>query len=154
MTFVCYFVVMARPSSYTPEIVKEICDRLSKGEPLEQICRDDGMPSSRTIRDWQECKVASVPDSVSTDIARARDIGFDVIALNTRDIARGVGESTKDVQRDKLIIDTDLKLLAKWNPKKYGDNSKVEQQYLDSKGEPTDPKISVEWIKPIENPTT
>jgi hypothetical protein len=36
------------------------------------------------------------------------------------------GESTNDVQRDKLIIETDLKLLAKWNPKKYGDKVNVE----------------------------
>ncbi len=145
---------MSRPSSYTPEIVKEICDRLANGEPLEQICRSEGMPASRTVRDWQECKVESVPHSVSADIARARDIGFDVIALNTRSTARGVGESTNDVQRDKLIIETDLKLLAKWNPKKYGDSSKVQQQYLDKDGEPADAKITIQFIKPSEDPAS
>jgi hypothetical protein len=44
-----------------------------------------------------------------------------VIAARTRETARGFGDSSGDVQRDKLIIETDLKLLAKWDPKRYGD---------------------------------
>ena len=37
-------------------------------------------------------------------------------------MANGVpGFSSGDVARDKLIIETDLKLLAKWHAKKYGD---------------------------------
>lgn len=119
---------MARPSLYTPEIVKEICDRLSTGEPLEQICRDPHMPNADTIHNWTKLldgksgKVASVPDSVKEDIMRARELGFDAIANQTRLVAKGeVGFSTGDVARDKLIIETDLKLLAKWHAKKYGD---------------------------------
>jgi hypothetical protein len=37
------------------------------------------------------------------------------------------GDSSGDVQRDKLIVETDLKLLAKWNPR-YRDNHVVEHQ--------------------------
>lgn len=109
---------MARPSLYTPEIINEICERLGNGEPMAQICRDDHMPSARTVRDWVNTK----PD-VSAAIACAREEGEDIIAARLRDTARGRGESTQDVQRDKLIIDTDLKLLAKWNPKKWGDKT-------------------------------
>ncbi len=106
---------MGRPSTYTDELLTEICDRLSKGEPLAQICRDDHMPTDRTVRNWSGSK------DVASAIARAREVGFDAIAHNARQIARGLGESTSDVQRDKLIIETDLKLLAKWDPKRYGD---------------------------------
>jgi hypothetical protein len=60
-------------------------------------------------------------EDVSRAIARAREDGFDAIAASVRMTARGKGESTADVQRDKLIIDTDIKLLAKWDPKRYGD---------------------------------
>lgn len=70
-------------------------------------------------------EVPAIPDSVATDIARARDIGFDAIAARTRDVARGTDGSTGDVQRDKLIIETDLKLLAKWS-RKYGERSNIE----------------------------
>lgn len=117
---------MGRPSKYSEKIVEEICERLSAGEPLEEICRDEKMPSSRAVHDWiVPGKVATVPESVSTDIARAREIGYDAIAARLRGTARGREESTGDVQRDKLIIDTDLKLLSKWS-KKYGDKQQVD----------------------------
>ena len=126
---------MTRSSSYTPEILAEICERLSQGEPLEQICRDEHMPASRTVYDWADGKVASVPESIPADIARARDIGYDAIASNARMTARGRGESTQDVARDKLIIETDLKLLAKWS-KKYGDKITQELTGKDGKDLP------------------
>lgn len=105
-----------RPSLYSPELVESIAERLSQGEPMAQICRDEGMPAYRTVKDWMDSK----PD-VSAAIARAREEGFDAIAARLRDVARGREGSTADVQRDKLIIETDLKLLAKWDPKRYGD---------------------------------
>jgi hypothetical protein len=82
------------------------------------------MPSAGTIHAWKAGRVESVPASVSDDIACAREIGYDVIAANLRNTARGMGDSTNDVQRDKLIIDTDLKLLAKWS-KKYADKQTI-----------------------------
>lgn len=137
-----------RPSSYSPEIVSHICDRLSNGEPLEEICRDPEVGKvvrPRTIYDWIEGRVASVPDSVSTDIARAREIGYDAIAARTRKVAKGeVGYSSQDVQRDKLIIETDLKLLSKWT-KKYGD-----RQQLDVTGHMTLGQLVEQSAKPKE----
>lgn len=105
-----------RPSTFTQEIADEICERLSSGEPLAVICRSDHMPAYRTVYDWQKAN-----EAFSASIACAREDGFDMIAAGTRLTARGEGDSKADVQRDKLIIDTDLKLLAKWSPKRYGD---------------------------------
>lgn len=107
---------MARPSLYSQEVIAAIVERLGQGEPMAQICRDDGMPAYRTVKDWMDGK-----PEVSAAIARAREEGFDAIASRLRETARGKGDSTADVQRDKLIIETDLKLLAKWDPKRYGD---------------------------------
>jgi hypothetical protein len=100
-------------------LVAEICERLERGEDLTSICRSDPkFPSYNAIRDWAENSA-----EVGANIARARARGFDTIALNCRKIARGDTEagSTGDTQRDRLIVDTDLKLLAKWDPKRYGD---------------------------------
>jgi hypothetical protein len=110
-----------RPTLYTPELVEEVCDRLSKGEPLTVICQDQHMPCDDTVRNW-----AASSDELSRAIARARATGFDAIAWRSRQTIRGKmqdegGESTGDVQRDKAIVDHDLKLLAKWDPKRYGD---------------------------------
>jgi hypothetical protein len=122
---------VGRPSTFTADILKDICDRLSEGEPLACICRDDGMPAARTVNSWMAGENESVPaEEVTAAIARARVIGHDAIAARARQTARGKdategGDSTGDVQRDKLIIETDLKLLAKWDPKRYGDLIKL-----------------------------
>lgn len=121
---------MGRPSLYTPELIEAICDRLSEGEPLAQICRDQGMPDPRTVRDWQN----SMPD-VSAAIARAREAGEERMLSDCLEIAEeregkaimadgaevAVVFDSNAIQRNKLRIDTRLKLLAKFNPKRYGD---------------------------------
>lgn len=111
---------VGRPTDFSEATATQICERLSTGEPLAAICRDEGMPAVRTVSDWKKAH-----ETFSADFARARDEGYDAIAQRTRLTARGKtedegGDSSGDVQRDKLIIETDLKLLAKWS-KKYGD---------------------------------
>jgi len=121
-----------RPTLWTPEIGKEICDRLSTGETLAQICRDEGMPAVRTVSDWK-----TAHPEFSASFARAREDGFDAIAADCLVIAddgsndyvtkkTSAGEEyeavdAEHIQRSKLRVDTRLKLLAKWDPKRYGD---------------------------------
>lgn len=116
-----------RPSIRTETITDDICARLSKGEPLAVICRDEGMPSPGTVRRWMEEDAA-----LSEAIARAREEGEDSIAADCLLIAddasgdfrmgeKGVLADTDHIQRSKLRIDTRLKLLAKFNPKRWGD---------------------------------
>lgn len=125
---------MGRPSKLTPAVLQTITDRLSKGEPLAVICRDEGMPHDSTVRDWM-----AKDESVSLAIARAREQGEESIAWRLRDVARGGEGSSGDVQRDKLIVDTDLKLLAKWNPRKWGDR-------IQHANDPTDPMPAPQFI--------
>lgn len=106
-----------RPSLFSESLIQDICDRLSEGEPLAEICRSEGYPNPSTIRRW----ITERPD-ISSAIADAREDGEDRITANIRKTAKGEeGFSSGDVVRDKLIIETDLKLLAKWNPRKYGE---------------------------------
>lgn len=110
-----------RPSLETPETKEAILERIANGEPLEQVCRDPNMPSVSAVNNWRR------NDPVfDGDFARARETGHDAIAARTRDIARGLEGSSGDVVRDRLIIETDLKLLAKWD-KRYSD--KVVQEH-------------------------
>jgi len=121
---------IGRPSKYTPELAAEICERLSDGEPLRQICRDDHMPAWQKIYEWMVRD-----ENLSGAIARARDQGYDAIAEDLLQIAdtpimgetetssaNGLTITRQDMLgHRKLRIETRLKLLAKWNPKKYGD---------------------------------
>lgn len=136
---------MGRPSIFTPEIVESICERLSRGEPLAAICRDEGMPADRTVRDWIESK-----PEVSAAIACAREAGEEAIAADCLVIADDstgdfrMGEKsllvdTDHIQRSKLRIDTRLKLLAKWNPRKWGER-------IQHANDPADPLPAPQFI--------
>lgn len=125
-----------RPSAFTQEKADEICARMAKGEPLAQICRDEHMPGYRTVYDWQEAH-----EEFSANIAHARLDGYDAIAAECLLIANtpieGVETTIKDggkieekrgdmLGHRKLQIETRLKLLAKWDPRRYGERLELE----------------------------
>lgn len=126
---------MGRPSIRTPEMVDEIIARVSDGEPLAQVCRDDGMPHRDTFYDW-----AASDEELSRRFARARELGFDMIAIEALRIAdttvegvttkitdKGIEETREDMLgHRKLQVETRLKLLAKWDPKRYGDRQAID----------------------------
>jgi hypothetical protein len=127
-------------SKYTVEIAREICRQLAEGVPLREICRQNGMPEWRTIYDWMvkddQAVAAGGGAGLSASIARAREIGYDAMAEDCLRIAddaandwmeteHGRKLNAEHVQRSKLRIETRLKLLAKWNPKKYGERVAV-----------------------------
>jgi len=128
--FLCLVVYMAvsatkrptgRPTVRTKALELELIDRLIAGETLMAISRDEHMPDRKSWYNWMD-----QDEDLFLRIQRAKDKGCDAIAENARVVARGMGESSGDTLRDKLIIETDLKLLAKWMPKKYGDRRMVE----------------------------
>ena len=108
-------------TEYSPELFETIIERVALGEPLAKICREDGMPNRRSFYDWIEKY-----SDIAPRFARAREDGYDCIAENARLVAKGEPNySTGDVNRDKLIIETDLKLLAKWS-RRYADKQQIE----------------------------
>ena len=139
------------------EIIDEIVEGLSDGVPLRELCRRDGMPSWRTVYSWMDADAA-----FAARIAHARDVGYDAIAEDILDIADDgtndwVERKMKDgsvkemldaehVQRSKLRIETRLKLLAKWNPKKYGDKSTVDVGNKDGEALKTEHKTEVDEV--------
>lgn len=115
-------------------IAEEIIGRIANGEPLRAILRsDERFPSHTWFYKWLE-----VDAELKAMFQAARDAGFDVIAedcLEIADDARndwmerqgedGQGEgfqlNGEHIQRSKLRIETRLKLLAKWDPRRYGE---------------------------------
>ena len=115
-----------RPSKHTPELAAEICHRISTGEPLLQICKDERMPERRTVYDWLE-RI----DGLSAQFARAREEGCDAMAEQSLAIMDGeplavfdeAGNKRYDagsIAWNKNRAEHRLKLLACWNPAKYG----------------------------------
>lgn len=151
---------MARPSIYSESLLERICEDLAQGIPLTQICRElqqEGIQvAPRTVRDWEADE--SKPE-VSAAIARARELGEYALAEQCLEIAddarndwmeRAAGDGDEKalqfngehVQRSKLRIDTRLKLLAKFNPKRWGD--KVSQEISGPGGGPVQTVTRVE----------
>ena len=123
---------MGRHTTFTPELAAEICARLSTGEPLAVICRDEHMPAVRTVSDWKR-----EHELFATDFARARADGFEALAAQCLEISddeqhdwlmtkKGVIVNEVAIGRARLQVDTRLKLLAKWYPARYGDKTSME----------------------------
>lgn len=118
------------PTIYTEEIAEEICDWVAAGGTLRAFCRQEGMPRWRTVYDW-----ISAREDFRTRMELARELGADAIAEEALAIAdtpqigeiETQGPEGKITRREdmlghrKLQVETRLKLLAKWHPKKYGE---------------------------------
>jgi hypothetical protein len=120
------------------KIKAQIVGWLSEGKTLRDFCRQEQMPSYPSIFRWLD------EDPVfAINYARAREVGFEIlaeealyIADNTNAGRKVVTHSTDDedvtvvTEEDmlghrKLQIDTRMRLLRAWHPKKYGDKTIV-----------------------------
>ena len=118
---------MGRRSTFTQEIADEICLRLSQGETLSSICKDEHMPERRVVYAWQ-----AADEAFAAQVASARAVGYDAIADDCMAIAddsgrdytmtdKGLQFDGEHVQRSKLRIWARQELLKKWDPRRYGD---------------------------------
>lgn len=102
---------------FNQELAALIVEKLSAGTPMAQICREAGMPNRETVRLWTKDN-----KEFADAIAEARADGHDVIAADCLQIADERNyDDNDDVQHRKLRIWTRQQLLAKWDPKRYGD---------------------------------
>jgi hypothetical protein len=119
------------------KVVDAICERLAQGEGLTVICRDDDMPNFSQVYKWRKADA-----ELGKKLDEARAVGFDVIAESCIEIADATDNyrsrdsiplskgrkdrdgrvlQIRDPQRDKLRVWTRMQLLAKWDPKRYGE---------------------------------
>jgi hypothetical protein len=124
--------------AFDQAIADEVCERIAQGETLRAICREDGKPSKSKVYSWLDPKHQDYSADFAGRFADARARGEDAIAQECLEIAdnatndwmeqhseesanAGYKLNGEHVQRSKLRIETRLKLLAKWNPKKWGE---------------------------------
>ena len=121
-------------AKFHPEdYIESLVEWLSCGRTMSSWCRLEGNPSVRLVCEWQ------ADDKVfGARVARAREIGFCVMAEQTLQIADdgsndefvtddGRVMTNQDVvARSRLRVDTRLKLLACWDPRRYGNKAQIE----------------------------
>jgi hypothetical protein len=103
----------------TSQLADILVEGLYNGQPLRQLCRENGISKSAIYR-WIE------DDSdLAGRIARAREHGYHDIADACLEIADEEPSDAVDVADKKVRIETRLKLLAKWDPRRYGDKQLI-----------------------------
>jgi len=116
-----------RPVEPVPAQHKQaILEWIQEGRPLRAYCRLTGSPNWRTVYDWLEKDA-----EFAALFARARDAGADAIAEEALEILDQVPERVDGegggrydaafVTWQRNRAEYRLKLLSKWNPKKYGE---------------------------------
>lgn len=108
------------PLEARQKAVQRVLDGLACGTPLAVICRSEGFPNEDTIRMW-----AQGDEELARSIARARESGHDHIALEALAIA---DDRSDDPASRRVRVETRLKLLAKWDPKRYGDTTTTKHE--------------------------
>ena len=115
-----------------PKLVDDICAWIADGKTLRSFCRVTGSPAWRTVYGWLAKDMG-----FQARFAHAREMGQDAIAEDTLEIIDEFPMSTggdhprldsTHVQYNKNRVEQRMKLLAKWNPKKYGDKVGVDHQ--------------------------
>lgn len=108
-----------------------ICDAVSNGQTVAQVCRDLDI-ARHQIYAWIEAD-----KDFASRMEAARAAGADAIAdealaiaddgtFDTIDGKFGPKLNNEWVARSKLRVETRLKLLAKWHPKRYGEKLEIE----------------------------
>lgn len=123
---------IAPQSVYTRDIENEIFDRLAAGEMLSNICLDEHLPSSFTVRRWLRDDLNGMANRY--DIAReaqgdqlaeqvitiADDKSEDYIEITVNGQKRIIVDK-ENIQRSRIRADNRKWLASRINPKKYGD---------------------------------
>lgn len=110
-------VVVSRPSILSDEVADAIFDRLSEGESLVQICRDETMPSVRTVLRW-----AAENSDFGAEYAHAREAQAEHMDDK---ILTAAEAADKDAAAARVKVDAYKWRAAKLAPKKYGDKIDV-----------------------------
>lgn len=124
-------VALGRPSAYTPELGRRICDRIADGVSVKDLCKDEDMPGLTGFYDWLR-----VYPEFSKLYARAKQIYGNGLAEELIDIADngtndwmqrndpdnpGYDFNGEAVARTRIRLDTRKWIAGKLLPKIYGD---------------------------------
>ena len=137
---------MPYPAKKKPELIEEVLSRLAQGETLAALGRELNFHPNNW-RVW-----CGEDEELALAYERARDVGADALAeqalaLIDEQPARVEGRvDPGHVAWRRAQVDTRLKLLACWAPKKYGNKQQVdvgnkEGETLKVESKPVDPMV-------------
>lgn len=122
-----------RPTDYSEYIADKVCDGLSNGKSLVEICRANDMPNCSTIYRWLDkhaefCKMYTrareeQAETLADQIIAIADETHNDIEIDDNGNARTNHEA---IQRSKLRVEARKWTAAKLKPRKYGEKQHIE----------------------------
>jgi hypothetical protein len=117
---------MRKPSvKFSQELFDEICERISSGESLRKICKDDKMPNLTSVWKW-----LNESEELSKQYARAREQQAETFVDEILSICDEVLPTGLDgkidpsvVNQARLKIDARKWVASKLKPKRFGEAS-------------------------------
>lgn len=113
-------------------IFNYVCKEIEKGKALRNVLKDDNMPSTSTFYEWLDIYPEKAKQYARATEVRAEAIFDDILSIadeNANDTYvndQGIEVTNNDViQRSRLRIDARKWVLAKLNPKKFGEKLDV-----------------------------
>jgi hypothetical protein len=111
-----------RPKEQVPqEVVQELIEWVQAGGTIRGWAAQPGKVSFSTVYNWAE-----KDDEFSTRLAKARESSCHALAEECLIISNTRPDEPLTLGWHKLRIDTNLRLMAKWNPAKYGDRQQLD----------------------------
>ncbi len=122
---------------YSRDLADRILDLMADGYTLNEICRRDGMPSAKAVRNWAIDDVdgfgpryararAALVDHWADEIVTISDDGSnDYVERHNRDGSTYTAIDHDHIARSRLRVDSRKWLLSKLRPEQYGDQLKL-----------------------------
>lgn len=125
-----------RPSTYTPELAKEICSRLIDGKSLRAVCEDEDMPARSTVLRW----LAADIDGFESIYAQARIAQLmgeadeileiaDNPEIGQKTVSKATGMEITEgdmIEHRRLKVATRQWLFERMMPRRYGNKQQLE----------------------------
>ena len=120
-----------RPTIFTQELGDIICEKISDGQSMRTICKDEDMPCVRTVYYWLRtneefliqytiAKEESADAMIEEMLDIADDGTNDYMTIKKGNYEYNV-EDREVTNRSKLRVDTRKWIASKLKPKKYGE---------------------------------
>jgi hypothetical protein len=129
------------------KLMSEICERIAKGESLRSVLRDENMPDRVTFYKWlnedkehfnQYAHATQLrADYIFDEMLEIADTTIDGVVIETDDNGRTKEKKGDMLGHRRLQIDARKWILAKMNPKKYGDKTEIDHSSSDGSMSPT-----------------
>lgn len=124
---------MAKRIKYSQKYADAICARLSSGDSIRTICKDEDMPSPATVYKWLAAEPAFAEQYARARETQADCLADEILAISdesTMKVSRLVDGVQQEVDvpidavgvaRNRLRADSRKWYAGKVAPKKYGD---------------------------------